>query len=65
MNILNKIIKSINKKEDIMEDNMILFHITKEQAEKICKHFKKDFKTLEEYEITELLDTIIDELEDN
>lgn len=43
-------------------ENIILFHITEDQANIICKHFNKDIKDLEEYEICELLDRIIDEL---
>lgn len=45
-----------------MEDFLINFHITKNQAEKICKYYNKNIDELEEYEITELLDRIIDEL---
>ena len=44
------------------QENTILFHITEGQAEAICKHFDKDIKDLEEYEICELLDKIIDHL---
>lgn len=45
-----------------MEDFLINFHITKDQAEKICKHYNKNIEELEEYEITELFDRVIDEL---
>ena len=45
-----------------MEDYIINFHITQEQAEIICEHFNKNLNDLEEYEVCELLDQIIDEL---
>lgn len=45
-----------------MEQNNILYHITLDQAELICKHFNKDIRDLEEYEICELLDKVIDNL---
>lgn len=44
------------------QENTILYHITLEQAEAIAKHFKKDIKDVEEYEIAEMLDEIIDHL---
>ena len=44
-----------------MEENVILFHLTLEQAEQICKHYNKNINELEEYEICELLDKFIDE----
>lgn len=44
-----------------MEDNSILYHLTLEQAEALCKYYNKDIKQLEEYEISELLDKFIDE----
>lgn len=45
-----------------MEDYLMTYHLTLEQAEKVCKHFGKELATLEEYEVSELLDKIIDEL---
>lgn len=45
-----------------MEDFLMTFHLTLDQAEKVCKHFGKELSTLEEYEVAELLDKIIDEL---
>lgn len=45
-----------------MEDFLINYHITREQAEIICDHFNKNMNDLEEYEICELLDKIIDEI---
>lgn len=45
-----------------MSEDTILYHLTKEQAEMICKHFNKDINTLEDYEIAELLNNYIDEL---
>lgn len=44
-----------------MDDNFILYRLTLEQAETLCKHYNKDIKQLEEYEISELLDKLIDE----
>lgn len=44
------------------QENYINYHITENQAEAIANHFKKDIRKLEEYEICELLDTIIDHL---
>lgn len=40
--------------------NTILYNITEEQAERIAKHFNKDLKNLEEYEVCMLLDRLID-----
>ncbi|WP_299995954.1 hypothetical protein [uncultured Clostridium sp.] len=45
-----------------MEDYLMSFHLTLDQAEKVCKHFGKELSTLEEYEVAELVDRIIDEL---
>lgn len=47
--------------DNTIEQNIILFHITLDQADKICNHFNKDVNSLEDYEISELLDKIIDE----
>lgn len=44
------------------QDFVIDFHLTKDQADKVCKYYGKDVHELEEYEICELLDRIIDEL---
>ena len=44
-----------------MEEN-ILFHITPEQARKICEIKGLDFDTIEEYEICSALDEIIDSI---
>lgn len=46
-----------------MEDFLITYHITEDQAKKICNHFNEDYKFLEEYEIGELLDRVIDSLD--
>ena len=46
-----------------MEDSNILYHITEGQADLICKHYGKDYRKLEEYEICELLDSYIDEIQ--
>lgn len=45
-----------------MEQFIVNYNITEDQAEKICKHFGKELKDLEEYEVCEYLDRIIDEL---
>lgn len=42
------------------QENNILFHITEDQAKKVCEYFGKNYKDLEEYEICELLDKLID-----
>ena len=47
--------------EETVEQNTILFHITFDQAQKICNHFGKDDNELDDYEVSELLDEIIDE----
>ena len=44
-----------------MEDSYILYRLTLEQTESLCKFYNKDINNLEEYEITELLDRFIDE----
>lgn len=44
-----------------MEENVIFFHLTLEQAEQICEHYGKNINELEEYEICELLDNFISE----
>lgn len=45
-----------------MEENNILFHITEDQADLICKYYGKNYKDLEDYEICALLDNYIDEI---
>lgn len=42
--------------------NGIMFMITTDQIDTICKHFNKNVNDLEDYEICELLDKIIDNL---
>lgn len=44
------------------EENFILFHLTVNQAKSICNHYNKDINSLQDYEVTELLDKYIDEL---
>ena len=39
----------------------INFVLTHEQAEDICKHYGKDIDKMEEWEIGELVDTLIDD----
>ena len=48
-------------KNNNMEENVILFHLTLEQAETLCKYYNKDIKQLQEYEISQLLDRFINE----
>lgn len=43
-------------------ENTILYHLTEEQAELLCKAFNKNLKDLEEYEVCDLLDRYIDKL---
>ena len=47
---------------EVSEMNTIIYHITQDQAEVIAKHFGKELSSLEEYEVCELLDRYIDEL---
>lgn len=49
------------RRNNNMEENVIFFHLTLEQAEALCKYYNKDIKQLEEYEISELLDKFINE----
>ena len=44
--------------------NYIDFKITEDQAKLICKYWNKDYTKLEDYEICELLDKTIDELQE-
>ena len=39
-----------------------LFVFTLDQQEVVCKHFGKDIKDMEDYEIDELLNKVIDNL---
>ena len=41
----------------------IKFELTIEQAKTICKHFGKDYSKMQVWEICELLDKIIDNLD--
>ena len=45
-------------------DNGIDFWITEEQTKVICRHFGKERELMADYEIAELLDTLIDEAND-
>lgn len=40
------------------------YYITDDQQRAICEHFGEDAEKLEDYEIVELLDRLIDELEE-
>ena len=54
------------KMEDVPQENTILFHITNDQVELLTRHFgfdSEDVSKMEEYEICEMLDKYIDELE--
>lgn len=44
------------------QDFIINFHVTRDQAAKVCKYYGKNIDELEEYEICELLDKLIDNL---
>ena len=46
----------------VPEQSVILYNITFDQAEIIANHFGRNIKELDEYEICEMLDTIIDKL---
>ena len=39
----------------------INFMLTGEQAKDICKHYGKDIKEMEDWEVCELLDRLIDD----
>lgn len=47
--------------EKINEES--IFILTEDQKETICKHFEKDRNDLEDWEIAELLDKVIDNLD--
>lgn len=49
-------------KENTNLSGNIDFVITPDQAETICKHFGKSVDELEEWEVSELLDRLIDEV---
>jgi hypothetical protein len=49
--------------ENKTNNNEINFIITSEQVEVICRHFGKERKDLEDYEVCELLDKLIDNLD--
>lgn len=44
-------------------DSILNFGITLEQAQRICEYYGRDINKLEGYEVCELLDRIIDELD--
>ena len=46
----------------IVSESCIIFHISQDQVNEICKYTGIDSKTAEEYEICEALDKIIDNL---
>lgn len=48
--------------ESVIQDFVISFPVTEDQAAKVCEHYGKNINDLQEYEICELLDRIIDEL---
>ena len=53
-------------KNETPEMNTILFNITQEQVNLLARHFgfdSEDLSKMEEYEICEMLDKYIDELE--
>lgn len=47
--------------KDIIQ-NVILFEITLEQAEKLCKHYNKNLEELDTHDLCDLLDKYIDEI---
>lgn len=47
----------------IVSDNMLYYGITMEQAQKICEYYGKDINKIEEYEIGDMLDQIIKDLD--
>lgn len=42
---------------------MLEFVITEDQAEKICNHFGKNRNEVTDFEVSELLDRVIDDLD--
>ena len=55
--------ESRNSKDIQVTGGDRLFVFSFEQQEVVCKHFGKDIKNMEDYEIDELLDKIIDNLD--
>lgn len=52
--------------DDVPQESNVLFHITNDQVDLLARHFgldAEDVSKLEEYEICEMLDKYIDELE--
>lgn len=55
--------ESRNSKDIQVTGGDRLFVFSFEQQEVVCKHFGKDIRNMEDYEIDELLDKIIDNLD--
>jgi len=47
----------------IVSDNLLYYGITMEQAKRICEYYGKDINTVEGYEICDMLDQIIKDLD--
>ena len=47
--------------EEVME-NVVLFEISLEQAEKLCKYYNKNLEDLDVHDLCALLDKYIDEI---
>ena len=45
------------------EQNSIMFQISLDQAERLVRYYGKEMQDLEDYEICELLDKYLDEIE--
>lgn len=52
----------IRNMEDYKTGDNIMFIFTFEQQKKVCEYFGKDIGNMEDYEIDELLDKVIDDL---
>ena len=45
------------------DDSVLSFGITVDQAKRICEYYGKDINTVQGYEVCEMLDQIIDDLD--
>lgn len=43
-------------------DSVMSYNLTADQVEVICKHYNKEVEEVEDYQVAEMLDDIIDNL---
>lgn len=43
-------------------DSVMSYNLTSDQVETICKHYNKEVEEVEDYQVAEMLDDIIDNL---